>query len=539
MKYNSIFSKIPVKVPNRAGHNMGHSNSFTAKCGTLTPFFVEPVYPNEKHSVSVSAHIQLPPFVTDVYGRIDAVFELFFVPNRLLYGGWQEFITYQTDNSLYPSGTINQSKPKYLPTTQYEYTGGQIAQIKAYFGPGSLSDYLGYKVNTDESSVGDNAVFSVPNILPYLAYHKIWTDWYRTSTIQKDCFFRPTSTTVSTIPGVLPYVSFGGDSPQQLSSSLLGDNISIFDLRQRCWAKDYFTNSTPLPQAGEPFSLQMSPDSNGNVSFNMNSLYSLNSLQQFSIRHNLVGNRYTDNIFVNFGCYPADAVVDRCLYLDRKIVPIYTKSVYQTSEDNNTTQNPFNSVGAKFGSPQGVGSGKLCYNFKTTEHGFLFGMFSLVPRPSYSSGVRRYLRYNKQSDFPFPILHGIGDQPIYVSELMDKFNGDVFSDDTFGYTQYASEVKFHPDEVHGLLRDGQSLDSFVIQRSFSTVPTLGSSFLEIPKEFLDQVTAINGQVSQYGCWVNCNVNYKKASPFQPYTIPTLGDLENTHTIMVDKGGKRL
>lgn len=531
MKYNSIFNKVPMKVPNRAGHNMSHENLFTAKCGTLTPFFVEPVFPNEKHSVSVSAHVQLPPFVTDVYGRIDAVWELFFVPNRLLYGGWQEFITYQTNNSLYPSGTPSQDKPKYLPRFQTLSSPG-------FFNAGSLSDYLGYKVISSQTQT-----HTINNILPYLAYHKIWSDWYRASLIQKDCFSRPTGSQGGaynyTTPGFLPYVSYGGESPVDITSSLLSDGVSFLSLRQRLWAKDYFTNSTPLPQNGEPFSLQMTPDANGKVSFNMNQLYSLNALQQFSIRHNIAGNRYADNIFSNWGCYPSDAIVDRSLYLGRKIIPIYTKSVYQTSEDNNTTQNPFNSVGAKFGSPQGVGSGNLVSNFKTTEHGFLFGMFSLVPRPYYSSGVRRYLRANKQSDFPFPILHGIGDQPIYISELMDTFEGDVYSDDTFGYTQYASEYKFHPDEVHGLLRDGQSLDSFAIQRSFSSVPSLGSEFLEIPQNFLDQVTAVNGQVSEYGCWVNAHINYKKASPLQPYSIPTLGDLENTHTIMVDKGGKRL
>ena len=150
MKYNSIFSKVPMKVPNRAGHNMSHENLFTAKCGTLTPFFVEPVFPNEKHSVSVSAHVQLPPFVTDVYGRIDAVWEIFFVPSRLLYGGWQEFITYQTENALYPTSTPASARPKFLPTFTFSLDAYNRSLIKA----GSLSDYLGMKTSFDSSSDG-------------------------------------------------------------------------------------------------------------------------------------------------------------------------------------------------------------------------------------------------------------------------------------------------------------------------------------------------------------------------------------------------
>ena len=310
-------------------------------------------------------------------------------------------------------------------------------------------------------------------------------------------------------------------------------------MRQRSWAKDYFTNATPLPQSGEPFGLKIQPNSDGTVEFNMNQLYALNSLQQFSIRHNLVGNRYADNIYAQFGCYPSDAVVDRSLYLGRKIVPVYVKSVYQTNESNYVqTASPFNSVANKFGSPMGVGSGNLCSNFTSTEHGFLFCMFSLVPRPYYATGQRRYLRYSKQSDFPFPILHGIGDQPIYMSELVDTFSG-LDADETFGYSQYASEVKFHVDEVHGLLRDYNPLFNFTLQRFFRQPQELGTEFLEIPTDFMDQVTATGADMSRFGCWVNSHINYKKVSPFQPYSIPTLGDMENTHTIMVDKGGKRL
>lgn len=530
MSYKSIFSKVPVKVPNRAGHNLSHENLFSTKVGTLTPAMVEEVYPNEIHNLNLSAQIQLPPFATDAYGRIDAVFETFFVSNRLLYGGWQEFITYQTENSTNTITGLPLEQPKYLPIISLAHTSSYRVSN------GTLSDYLGNKFS---QFTEDNIVLN--NILPYLAYHKIWSDWYRVSQVQRDCFSRQPRT-IDNFDSCqnLPYISYSGDSPHIVLSTMADDH-SLLDLRQRPWAKDYFTNCTPLPQSGEPFSLQIQSDSTGIGSFNMNQLYALNSLQQFSIRHNIAGNRYADNIFAFWGCYPSDAIVDRSLYLGRKIIPVYTKSVYQTNTSSNNTEinNPFNSVGSKYGSPMGVGSGSLVKNFKTTEHGFLITIFSLVPRPYYSSGQRRYLRRSKQSDYPNPILHGIGDQPVYLSELSGNASY-VQSDSTFGYTQYASECKFHENEVHGLLADGQSLDSFAIQRSFDDTPLqLGTQFLEIPTNFLDQISAFDTDISDYGCWVDAHFDYKKLSPFQPYSIPTLMDMENTHTVMVDKGGKRL
>ena len=79
---------------------------------------------------------------------------------------------------------------------------------------------------------------------------------------------------------------------------------------------------------------------------------------------------------------------------------------------------------------------------------------------------------------------------------------------------------------------------FALQRSVTT-PVLNTAFLEIPQDYLDQVTATTSAVSRFGCWCDMYLSFKKVSTLAQYVIPTLGDIKNTHIEYVDKGGRRL
>lgn len=530
--YSKIFNKVPVDIPNKSGFDMSHENLFTGKCGQLIPCMVDELLPNDSITLGVSSQIQLPPMATDFYGRVQAKFEAFFVPNRILFGGWQELITHDSNNYTYPSGTTDYQKSRYLPTFVIP------ANTKVN---GQLPDYLGVKL----SSTG-SAGYPVPNPLPFVAYHKIWEDWYRDSRIQSPAFQRSTyNSTVSAGTSFknLPYVSSSSGNVESFSASgtiSCADNVPFYQLRQRNWARDYFTNATTQPQAGYASSVSFST-SGDTGSFSISSLRAANALQLWLERNNIAGYRYGDQIKAQFGVYPSDAVTDRSIYLGSKTIDVYNKSVYQQSngfpDEETTSRNPMNVIGAKYGSSMGVGDGSLVDKFTATEHGFIFVMFSLVPIAAYATGTRRYLMRNKASDFAFPLLAGIGDQEIYKFELNKGSLIDP-SIGTFGYTQRYSEYKYMDDEVHGLLSDGQSLSAFALQRSINGA-TLGSSFLQIPTDYLDQVTAVEDAASDYGCWVDSYFKYKKSSTLPAYSIPSLGDLHDVHTEMISNGGKRL
>lgn len=562
----SLFSKTPVEIPNRSGFDCSHENLFTTKCGTLTPALVDELLPGDIVDLSAIANVQLPPMASDFYGHIDFKLEAFFVPFRLIYGGWQQFVA----NGLFgssPTGAFSQvattagSPPTAVDSTRsilipqlgYTLNHTTTSSTIAYddFGPGTLSDYLGFKISKPGASDTNGRSIRI-NALPFLAYHKIWEDWYRDSRLQVPAFVRPDSTvgTTNQYPMYAPFIApVGTITPPTYnnpsSSFLLNDFHPLWVLRQRNFGKDYFTTATPRPQAGDAASLALTVSNNA-TSFTIASLRAANSLQMWLERNNIAGFRYGDLINAHFGVYPSDAAIDRCLYLGRVNIPVYAKSVYQSAGDSTSTNNPVAGVGATFGSPQGVDSGKFFDDFKAKEHGFLFVMASLVPKAFYSTGTHRRFFRNSIDDFAWPLLQGVGDQPVYVLELTNEVGVDNNNPGYyFGYSQRYAEYKFMLDEVHGLLRDGESLESFALQRSFSRYgtsfsrPVIGTSFLQIPTTFLDQVSAVGTQQSSFGCWADVYFNYKKISTLAAYSIPTLGDLKNTHTEIIPTGGQRL
>lgn len=533
MAVNDLFKKLPVEVPNRSGFDESHSHLFTAKVGTLVPCMTDMLLPNDTVSVDIGSEIQLPPMATDFYGRVKAHFEAFFVPFRTVYGGWQEFITH--NNEILDESSL------VLPRMNVP-----VAKMLA----GSLSDYFGYGLGDVNAPAGSVAV---PNPLKYLCYHKIYDDWYRDSRLQKPVFVPNRLAENLNTFASLPYE---GVRYYNNLSPVFNDGVYAFDLRQRNFGKDYFTNATYEPQQGEKASVAFSVE-NGAGSISIAALRQANSLQRWLETMNIAGERYGDQIRAQFGVYPADATMQRAIYLGRQVFDVYNKSVYQNdgATDSSNTNNPFSSVGSKYGSPLAVGNGKLVSNFTPTEHGYLMVIFSLVPESIYSLTFDKDFWYSKTSDFPFPLLQGVGDEAISAAELVGYYAStaigavdealNLLHEIVFGYTQRYAYHKFKLDKVSGLLREGSDLSSFALQRSFAVDEgddpdvMLGSEFIQIPTDFLDNVAAVEGDVSKYGCWVDAYFNYHKVSTLSAYSIPTLGDLKNTHTEVIPNGGTRL
>lgn len=533
---SKIFSKTLIDVPNRSGFDMSFENMLTMKVGTLTPILCEEVLPNETYSLGYLGQVQLPPMATDFFGRVDMRLEAFFVPNRVIWGGWQNFYT-MPQNNPYGSPVV---RPASLPSFSVSLTADNVARYTSYFGAGSLADYLGVSSLKDAISVG-NTIF-VPNMLPFLGYHKIFDDWYRNSKIQKPVFVNSSGFDVHS-PSYSPWRS--------VSSEIFGnfnDGVNLFDLRQRNYAKDRFTTASLYPQAdGTVGGSKLSIDTSGSEgSFTIAQLRQANVLQRWLERNNIAGERYADQIRATFGVYPSDAILDRSLYLGSSQFAIYNKSVYSTADVDPSvapSQSPFaGTLASKGASSNGVGQDSLVSKFQSTEHGYLFVLASIVPHAQYSTGMRPTFRRSKVGDFANPLLQGLGEQAIYLSEFLGPYFGtDSQHDIEFGYQQQYSEYKYHNDELHGLLRDDESLQSFALQRSFSkqVVPVLGTDFIQIKTSDMDNVTAVASELSKFGAWADFYISLKKVSPLSEYVIPTLGDVKNTHKESVPYRGTML
>lgn len=531
---SSIFTKIPVDIPNRSGFDLSFENLLTLTTGTLTPVLLEEVIPNETYNLGHLSQVCMPPLATNFFGRVDMRYEAFFVPSRIIWGGWQTFWTIPENNPFSPPVIRPANVPQFL-INQYNLDA---------FGPGTLSDYLGYKFDPPASDLPVS--FSIPmNLLPFLVYHRVYHDWYRNKLIQLPVF-----TNVQSADSPTTYGKDVTSSPwnqngylvtpaSENNPSILGDGVSVFSLRQRNWAKDNFTTAALYPQANGDVTGAVVESSGGDIS--IPAIRQANVLQRWLERNNICGFEYSDQIKGQYGVLPSDAIMNRAIFLGSDSFGIYNRSVSTTTSSPSAPgkKNPFLDVaGATAGSANGYKDGNLIDNFHATEHGYIIVLASIVPHANYSTGIRRQLLHQRVGDYAIPLLQGLGEQAIYNKEL----SGDIStlsSASIFGYQQQYYEYKYHDDEVHGLLRDGQSLESFVLQRSFTSAPSLSTDFLQIPKNFMDQVFNTSIDLSDFNAWLDVYFNFRKVSPLSEYVIPTLGDLKNTHKESIDYRGRML
>lgn len=522
---SSVFNSVPVKVPDRSGFDLSHENLFSATVGTLIPASVEEVLPGDVCSIGGSLSVELPPLATNFKGRVDARLETFFVPNRILWAGWQDFICQDsTHKPVVPGFSVSATIPQV-----------RLGNLANTIGPGTLADFLGVKMPS--FTVGTTYVDV--NALPFLAYQKIWDDWYRDSLIQQPFFLDGldgASDAAYNSAAYMPYIRSGRlmqfNSAYNTSNSIIGYNGSdLRSLKQRNFAKDYFTTMTTQPQSGAASSLSFSVDvNNASGSFTIASLRTANALQKWLEKNNIGGTRYYDQILAHFGVMPPDVNVNRAVLLGSMSVPVVVNSISKTNNNEIQTsvdsKNPYsNSTGAQFGRGLSFGKDRLVDKFEVKEHGFIFTLFSLVPHAYYSTGTRRYLGRTGSGTFAFPEFAGIGDQEVYASEMVSGValqTGVLWdSNNISGYNQRFSEYKYHDDEVHGLLSNGNSLESFVLQRGFSGIPQPSTSLLEIPTTYMDDVMVTNSDISSFNCIVDCYFDSKFLRVMPEYSLPHL------------------
>lgn len=563
MPDEALFKKVAVKVPNRSGYDKSYHNIFTGVVGDLIPIACEEVIPNHAVNKKFAISTQLPPLASDTFMRLTQRTEAFFVPTRLLMRNYDKWITRNhkievINNNVESDVTI---APPCISVP--------LSRCKA----GSLMDYLGIMTSkslhdlAEESNVDPRVVVSA---FPVLSYLLVWDEWYRNSLVQKSVFYTDldypdsfTGYSLSMMKAVTPISSRAGvsitgnvDVGKFITASgyvfQLADGSDALDLRKRNFPLDYFTAATPQPQNGDASVIRL--DTSGDsAEISISAIRAANSLQQFEERQNLAGNRLVDFVKAQYGANLKDSIAQRPVLLGSASFDVYSKGIYQSSQvtnmDMGNENNPFNSVGVRYGSAYAEGSDFIIKDFVAQEPGYILIMTSLVPRVTYGSGLKRYLSHyvsaDSQGDMANPILQNVGNQPIYQRELNDR---NIFGlaetdfDAVFGYSDRYAEFKSNNDEIHGLIRDGYSLESFALQRNFHAQSVeISSDFLQIPADYLDKIFAVSQQVSGLTFWCDCYIQSFESMPLSRYSIPTLQDpaYEHGRTEVLSKGGVRI
>ena len=549
--------KVPIKVQKRSGFDKSHHNALSQPIGKIVPVLTDEIIPNTKIYCRFAVAGSMAPLASDTYMKCYYDVRAFFVPMRLLYGGFQDwFSDYEFPAVNYVGG----GESNHITTQKSDIPVIMIntdatTELLECISPGSLADYLGYKVIAEELSVGLEQTIEL-NPLPFLAYHRICNDWYRQPNIQKEFFARPGCGVYSGLGGdesyffaQVPYIAVQGSrrvasvSDASDGNLLLADDTSIFDLRSANYDYDYFTNALPKAQNGNPMSVNTSGGS-----FTIAQLRLMNSVQQFSELNAIAGSKLVDVVKARYGANLSDAVAQRSIYLGGCRIDIATGSTSVTvpnTQGANTNNPMLKQVGASAGRVRCIGTDIIVDNFTAQEPGYLMVVACVVPKVTYATGIRRYLTHFTElgslTDMANPLLQNIGNQPIYQFELMGNLGIDT-AFDVFGYTDRYAEYMSMEDECHGLFNYDGDLSSFIAQRAFNfqSDVRISDSFLQIPTDALDNISAVSSDVSKYGFFGQFAFDYKVSQPLAQYSLPSLQNpaYEHGKTIMVHRGGFR-
>ena len=516
----SIFSKVAMPKPAQNTFDLSHDRKFSMKIGEITPILCQETVPGDKFNVESTNLLRFAPMLAPIMHQTSVYIHYFFVPNRIIWDNWEDFITGGED------GTANPAFPVFNNL-------GSVSE-------GSLFDYLGLPTGT---SIGD------VNALPTMAYNKIYNEYYRDQNLA-------TKITDKAVDG---------------NNSAVG----LFNLQKRAWQHDYFTSALPWTQKGPEATLPLGttapllyqdvnpPGSDytiararvsdgagpmGNLNYDdyltdgagrlkdsnsqfynldvtethvtdlsdaaaasINELRRAFRLQEWLERNARGGSRYIEVIMAHFGVKSSDSRLQRPEFLGGSATPVTISEVLQTSDNASETTPQANMAG------HGVAVGQSNrVSYFCEEHGFILGLMTVMPKTAYQQGLPKIFSKFDKFDYFWPSFQSIGEQPIYNQEIYYDA-GDSQNEEVFGYTPRYAEYKYIPSSVHGEIRT--SLNFWHMGRIFASRPALNADFVECDNSEVERIFAVNQDAENLYVYLHNHI--KATRPMVYFGTPTI------------------
>ena len=489
----------------RAKFNLSNFHNCTFKMGYLYPVNLTEVLPGDSVQLSTSVFLRLAPMVVPVMHPVYMHLSNFFVPSRILWDGFEDFITGGpdgTDTSVLPKVTLN-------------VTNSPV---------GSLADAFGIPVQM----LKDAKTFSV-NSLPFIAYYMIWNEYFRDQDLNEAIDLSTITGAPSSLsllrpswakdyfttarpwsqkgPDVSVPVNLTAAGEPSITGTVVGNGIPTFvgqDVGANPTIKNYLSTADGVSGvsdevvtyvdrlvrygalAWENPALKVNIDySSGNPelgSVNINDLREAFALQRFEEHRSMFGSRYED-LLRYLGVRPQDARLQLPEYLGGFSAPVQFSEVLQTSSDADRS-----GVGDMYGHGIGATKGRRIRRF-IPEHGYIMSLLTVRPIPVYAQGLERIWSKENRFDFWQKEYEHIGQQEVKSSEVYA--DGDTAKDgETFGYQNRYDEYRRGVNVITGEFRTNQ--DYWTMARIFESRPALNGDFVScMPTDRIFQVNEQN------------------------------------------------
>jgi len=502
MSKRNVFSQVGGLHPRRSVFDLSYEKKLTCDMAQLIPVMCDEVVPGDVFIIGNQAVVRFQPLVAPILHEINMYAYYFFVPYRILWDDWEDFISGGAD------GQFADPIPEWEPTITTE---------------GSLWDFFGFPVGVDPDG-------AYPLDFPRRAYNLVYNEYFRDENLQTEV-------------------------------ALTNETIL-----NRAWEKDYFTSSLPWQQRGTApalpisgishavwpssvatyiatpyYNLGMSNTANekkfntnapngGNGQANLIGALNANTvdlssattfdiadlrlafqIQKWMERNARAGVRYTEFLRAHFGVSPRDERLQRPEYIGGSKAPCIISEVLQTSSTDSTTPQ---------GNLAGHGitvSDAYCGKYHAQEFGLIIGIMSIMPRSAYSQGIdKQWLRKTKY-DFYFPEFANLSEQAILNAEICAT--GTLsHNQDIFGYQGRYDEMRTKNSQIVSGMRT--TFDYWHLGRQFNTAspPVLNENFIKcVPRKDIFAVP------SEPGLIVNFANIIKAFRPLPYMAVPGLID----------------
>lgn len=512
---SKIFRQISGLRPGRSVFDLSYDKKFTCDMGQLIPIMCDELVPGDTFVISNEIVIRFQPLVHPILHEVNAYVHYFFVPYRLLWEDWENFITGGVDGDWGKNsdGEFNVEPPLWNPIN---------------YSVGSLWDYFGYPID-----VKPNGRF--PLDFPRIAYNFVYNEYYRDQNLQDEILLNNEFVLnrawekdyfTSALPwqqrGTAPAFPIHGttsaqwDFPaayppvvttQNETQNIYASGLANLNLRS--------TGDTPLTDAqlrvrlGSDILNNNQIDLSKLVTFDVADLRLAFQVQKWMERNARSGARYTEFLRSHFGVSPRDERLQRPEYIGGSKSPIIISEVLQTSgsdRQNEGTQ----------ATPQGnlAGHGitadrSYVSKYRATEFGLIIGLLSVMPRSAYSQGIDRQWLRRTRYDFYFPEFANLSEQAIEQVEIYAD-SSEVENKKIFGYQGRYDEMRFKRSMICGLMRT--DFENWHLGRKFTNPPLLNEQFIECSPNELKRVFAVP---SEPGLVVNF-ANFIKAIRPMPF-----------------------
>lgn len=555
---NSFFSHNPVNLDiSRSKFTRAQEIKTSFNAGDLIPFYLDEVLPGDTMSIDTSKVVRMSTLISPIMDNVYLDTYFFFVPNRLVWKHWKQFMGENTESA-------------WLPETSYT-----IPQVTAPVGGwtcGTIADYMGIPTNVSGISV---------SALPFRMYSMICNEWFRSENLTDPIFFDDGDATVagsngsnylSDIPkGGMPFkaakyadyftsalpapqkgpdvvLPLGNFAPVFTSAtdhtvdknmqSLRFEHVfpnqgQKFDVGQRnlvltnsvednyAGARALYSTDTGIYGNLNPDIYKIAPvnlytDLTLATGSSINQLRTAFQVQKLYERDARGGTRYTEIIKSHFGVTSPDSRLQRPEYLGGCRVPINVHQVVQNSATDAT-------------SPQGNTAAYSLtidshsdFTKSFTEHGFIIGLCVARYQHTYQQGIERMWSRHLREDYYFPVFANLGEQMILNKELYAQ--GNDADDEVFGYQEAWAEYRYKPNRVSGEMRSNYttSLDIWHLADDYASLPALSDSWIREDASNIDRVLAVTSAVSHQFI-ADIYVKNNSVRPMPLYSVPGLID----------------